>query len=292
MPITETIEIQAADGYRLHGTLHRPESGPHGLVLIHPATAVTEKLYLSFAEFLTEQGLMAVTYDYRGMGRSAPKSLRGFQARMRDWMELDVTAVTEWAQQQFPQLPLLAVGHSVGGHALGISDATRHLRAAVMVASQAGYIGNIELPSERRRVHLLLTVIAPIALRLFGYLPGRLGLGGDLPAGVAREWLAWCSQPDYFFEDPTLQARRRFGDKHLPLFVIGFDDDLWATPRGITALVRNFRHCDIDRRQFSPIEVGVEAIGHMGFFRRAMRPRLWPQVSGWLLAQLERHEAA
>jgi predicted alpha/beta hydrolase len=261
-------------------------------VLIHPATAVTEKLYRSFAEFLTEQALVALTYDYRGMGRSAPKSLRGFQARMRDWMELDVSAVTEWAHRQFPQLPLLAVGHSVGGHALGISDATRHLHAAVMIASHAGYIGNIDQPFERRRVRLLLQGIAPLATRLFGYLPGRLGLGSDLPAGVAKEWIGWCSRPDYFFEDPALQARRRFGEKQLPLFVIGFDDDPWATPRGITALVRNFTHCDIDRRRFSPNEIGVEAIGHMGFFRRAMKPRLWPQVSGWLLAQIEQRVAA
>ena len=59
---------------------------------------------------------------------------------MRDWMELDVGAATAWARQAHEGLPLLAVGHSVGGHAIGLSAAT-HLRAAVLVAAHAAARG-------------------------------------------------------------------------------------------------------------------------------------------------------
>ena len=38
---------------------------------------------------------MVVTYDYRGIGGSAPSRLRGFEARMRDWAFLDMTAVVD-----------------------------------------------------------------------------------------------------------------------------------------------------------------------------------------------------
>jgi predicted alpha/beta hydrolase len=290
---SESIEIIAADGYRLHGTLHRPAGAAAGLVLIHPATAVPERLYLPFAEHLSERGLMALTYDYRGIGRSAPPKLRDSRARMRDWLELDVGAATDWARQQFPNLPLLAVGHSVGGHALGISEQTRHLRAAVMIASHAGYVGSVTPRLERWRVRLMLLGVGPLLTRLLGYMPGsRLGLGEDLPAGVMLEWAGWCARPRYFFDDPSLQALRRFGEKRLPLQVIGFDDDPWANPGAIGALVKHFTRCDVERVQISAKSLGVAAIGHMGFFRRALGPKLWPRVSGWLLAQLEQRAAA
>jgi predicted alpha/beta hydrolase len=288
------IEITAADGYRLYGTLHRPAGTACAVVLIHPATAVPERLYLPFAEYLAEQGFAALTYDYRGIGRSAPPSLRESKAKMRDWMELDVGAATDWARMQFPQLPLLAVGHSVGGHALGISDATHHLHAAVMVASHAGYYGNMGHSAlERLRLRLMLSGVGHISTALCGYLPARaLRFGEDLPAGVFREWERWCSMPHFFFDDPTLRALPRFADKCLPLLVLGFDDDSLATPQAITALVQHFSGCTLERRQFAPKMLGVKAIGHMGFFRRAMRPVLWPQVSAWLSAQIEQRAAA
>ncbi|WP_428311372.1 alpha/beta hydrolase family protein [Hydrocarboniphaga sp.] len=290
---SHAIEFAAVDGYRLHGTLHRPAGAARAAVLIHPATAVPERLYLPFAGYLAEQGFAVLTYDYRGIGRSAPKPLRESKARMRDWMELDVGAATDWARAQFPQLPLLAVGHSVGGHALGISDATRHLHAAVMIASHAGYIGSVTPRSERLRVRLMLQLVGPLATRLFGYMPGsRLGLGEDMPSGVMREWCGWCAKPRYFFDDPSLQALRRFGEKQLPLLAIGFNDDPWANPAAISALVRHFTRCEVQRLQIAPREVGVEAIGHMGFFRRAMAPVLWPMVGEWLSAQIEQRAAA
>jgi predicted alpha/beta hydrolase len=41
----------------------------------------------------------------------------------------------------------------------------------------------------------------------------------------------------------------------------------------------------LERREIAPRDVGLAAIGHMGFFRRQCAQRLWPQVGDWLLAQ-------
>ncbi|NGY06399.1 alpha/beta hydrolase family protein [Solimonas terrae] len=286
MSTEESIEFAAADGYRLHGSLQRPLRA-RAVIVIHPATGVPERLYLPFARFLAAQGYAVLTYDYRGIGRSAPGSLRGFSARMRDWMEQDVAAATRASAALYPGLPILAIGHSVGGHALGISDATHELRAAAMIASHAGYVGSIRGWTERLRVRAVLLDLGPLLLRCFGYLPWRrLGLGEDLPAGVAREWIGWCRQPGYFFDDPALQARSRFGDKKLPLLVLGFTDDPWANPRAIDALVRHFAQCPLERRQIAPADVGARAIGHMGFFRQRFSDSLWPQLQAWLDRQL------
>nr|WP_247682360.1 hypothetical protein [Burkholderia sp. Tr-862] len=94
----EPIEFSAADGYPLRGTLWSPDAPPRALVLIHPATAVPERLYAGFARFLTERGFAALTYNYRGIGASRPARLSALQARMRDWVELDVGAAIAWAR--------------------------------------------------------------------------------------------------------------------------------------------------------------------------------------------------
>ena len=100
---SQAIEFPAADGYRLHGTLHRPSGPPRAVVLIHPATAVPERLYLPFAGYLVEQGFAALTYDYRGIGRSAPRSLRGSKAKMRDWMELEPSRPASASSSSLPK---------------------------------------------------------------------------------------------------------------------------------------------------------------------------------------------
>lgn len=87
---------------------------------------------------------------------------------MSDWIDHDVPAVTAWARERFPQLPLLAIGHSVGGHAIALSPSSDGLRAAVMVASHAGASHTIKGWAERQRVRFIMRVLAPVLVALKG----------------------------------------------------------------------------------------------------------------------------
>ena len=132
--------IPATDGYPLGATFWAAAGTPQGVVVMHPATGVPQRIYQAFAQFLAERGFHAITYDYRGIGASRPKTLRGFAARMRDWMLLDAEGVTRRARARYPELPQLAVGHSVGGHGIGMSGAGWGLAGAVLVAVLAGLL--------------------------------------------------------------------------------------------------------------------------------------------------------
>jgi predicted alpha/beta hydrolase len=277
------IGVPARDGFTL-GAMVRPAArSAIGVVLIHPATAVPQRLYASFAEALAARGFHVVTYDYRGIGHSRPASLRGFDARMQDWADLDAEGITDWARTRWPDLPLLAVGHSFGGHAIGLCEGSRHLAAAALVAAQAGSLRFITPLAERVRVTALLHGVVPLAATLMGYIPGsRLGLGEDLPAGVARQWSRWTGLHRYFFDDPALDAAGRFARVEAPLLVLGFDDDPWATAPAIDLLADHFRGTAVDRRQISPKAAGSGPIGHLGFFRRQHRDTLWPLLIDWL----------
>lgn len=289
---SDHLAISAADGTPLGATCWAVPDAV-ATVVLHPATAVTQAYYAAFAGYLAGQGFNVLTYDYRGTGRSRPRSLRGYRASMRDWIDDDVGAVTRWAAARFPGLPLLAVGHSVGGHAIGLSDETARLDAAVLVASHAGASRTVRGFAERLRVRFVLRVLAPLLCALCGYMPGRrTGLGEDLPRGVMLQWAGWTALPRYFFDDPVMDAARRMERVRIPLLVLGFDDDPWANREAVDMLVSHLAQARVERRNIGPQEAGVPALGHMGFFRRRCEPVLWRQVAGWLLAQARRTEAA
>ncbi|WAH52790.1 alpha/beta fold hydrolase [Pseudescherichia vulneris] len=279
------ITIPVKEGGVLASTMWE-RSDAKALVIVHPATAVSQDFYKGFAEYLYEMGFTVLTYDYRGTGQSTSETLRNCHISMSDWIEQDVGCVTAWAKLRFPHLLIMAVGHSVGGHAILLSTATHSLHAGVIVASHAGVTRTIKQTGERLRVWFLLRVLAPVLCRIFGYMPARrLGLGENLPAPVMNQWGRWSAMPNYFYDDPGWDARRRVGEITLPLLVLGFDDDPWANPDAITRLMAPVKNANVERREIRHRDVGSKAIGHMGFFRSRYRETLWPEVGNWLLRQ-------
>ena len=282
----ETFTIAMAGGQTIAGSLW-PAATPVAVVLIHPGTAIGQRYYEPFARYLTDLGFHAVTYDYRGTGRSRPASLRGFGVTMADWIEDDPAAITRWAAARFAGLPLFAVGHSLGGHAVALSAASASLHGAVLVASHAGATAGINGAAERARIWLLMRVVAPVLCAVFGYMPlSKLGLGEDVPAGVMRQWSRWTALRRYFFDDPAVEAAARMQRVAMPLLVLSFDDDPWANRGAVDLLIAPLVNASIERRHIKPAQAGLPSIGHMGFFRRRAAAPLWPQIGLWLHQQL------
>jgi predicted alpha/beta hydrolase len=252
--------------------------------LISSATAVPRRIYRRFAAYLAERGLVAVTYDYRGIGDSRPKSLKGFDARMRDWAALDVAGMVDHLRSLWAPLPLCVVGHSFGGQAVGLIPNNQKISRALLVASQSGYWRFYHSAFEQWRVRFMFEIVVPPIAKFAGHVPGWLGIGEDLPIGVFREWSSWCMKPGFFFDDPTLKETVNFTRYGGPLRAIGIDDDPWATPRAIDALVEHFTATKPERQQINPRHLGVDKIGHFGFFRPEHRDTLWREAADWLEA--------
>ena len=141
--------LAADDGYALAATeflAPTPAAGA-ALTVIAPAAAVPARYYARFASYLALRGGPVVTFDYRGIGASAPNTLRGFPARMRDWCSLDVAGVIGWARQAHPARPLHWLGHSMGGFATGLAHNNGAIVRQLNIATLSGYWGRMRSPN-------------------------------------------------------------------------------------------------------------------------------------------------
>jgi predicted alpha/beta hydrolase len=284
--VVQDTTLAARDGFALAATVFSPAARPRHAVLISSATAVPRRIYRGFAHYLATRGATVVTYDYRGTGHSRPASLKGFQARMRDWAALDVSAAIDHMRSVWPALPLRYVGHSYGGQALGLAPNNDAVARALIVAAQSGYWRHCA-GFEKYRVWAMLNLVVPPLQRLCGYVPGaKIGFGEDLPNGVFDEWRRWCMSESYFFDDATLDTTAYYPRYAGPLRAIGIDDDPWATAPAIDALTARYAGTQPERVQVDPEKVGTPSIGHFGFFRPERREPLWRDAADWLFEEL------
>jgi predicted alpha/beta hydrolase len=282
--MAETLELRvpAVDGLALASRLLIPSGQPRGTILINPATGVRKGYYRPFAEFLALRGWRVATFDNRGIGGSRPASLRGFPARMQDWAELDSEGMLRWLGARFPGEPMLLVGHSFGGQALGLIPAARQLTAALLVAVQSGYWGHWSL-WQRPRILFLWYVMIPLTTALLGYFPARhLGLGEDQPAGVARQWAHWGRHRDYLLRDANPAWRAGYEALTLPILGLGLSDDSYAPSRAMAAILALYSRAQVEHRHIMPAERGLGTVGHFGFFRSRFRETLWEEAAEWL----------
>jgi predicted alpha/beta hydrolase len=165
-------------------------------------------------------------------------------------------------------LPLYLVGHSFGGHAVGLVNNHHHLSAACFLGTGAGWHGWMPF-SEQLKVQLLWNVIAPPLTRYLGYLSlSKLGMGEDLPIGVYKQWKRWCKYPHYFFDDTAYPLMKRaFAGVNLPIQTINSIDDKWAPPASRDAFMKHYKNSVHTARNVAPDLLGIDSIGHMGYFR-------------------------
>ena len=272
--------ILARDGFPLSATVYQAETNARRVIIVSSATAVPQGFYRYYATALAEAGYTVVTYDYRGIGGSRPASLSGFAARMRDWALLDMAAVVDWTQSHFAPERTFMIGHSVGGQVAGLLDNGQHIDAMITISAQSGHWrlqGGLQKPAVALHVYVSL----PLLSYLLGYMPWSwFGSGEDLPKHVALEWSGWCRDRQYLLGDDTLPLDR-YESFDAPVLAYSIDDDNWGTARSVDAMMSAYPN--LERRHAAPADYGLEAIGHVGYFRPQSQA-LWTEGLAWLEA--------
>lgn len=274
----------AADGYALAITRYPAEGEAWATMCVAPAMGVRQDFYAPIARFFAENGVHVLTFDYHGMGWSRPKKLSDFQGTVSDWAEMDLNPMLAHAREPAPHLPLLMLGHSLGGQILGITPDNAAVCASLHVTAGSGwYKFNDHMPL---RVRALWFALMPALLPIFGYFPGkRLRIVGDLPLHVAWQWRRWCLHPDYVLSEPG--ARAAFDRVKAPILSYSFADDPMITRAAVESLNGFYRNAALEHRHVAPADIGAESIGHFGFFSERSRPNLWRDCLEWLRAKVK-----
>ena len=278
----EPAQVRARDGYPLGGTWHVPKGEVRGAALVAGAMGVKSRYYAPFADHLARQGIGTLTVDYRGVGLSGTRQLRGFSAGMMDWAEGDLQGAVDAVQARWPGVPLYWVAHSLGGQLMGFVKAP--VQRALFVASQSGYWGHWQ-GAGKLFMAALWHVAIPVAVRATGKLPMKAaGQGEDVPGPVGADWARWGRDPAYF--GPAISARggAQFATWAGELRSYHFTDD-WYAPRGaMEELVRTYKAARGELKVMRPSDVGAKQVGHFGFFRPEFKSTLWREAVEWLLA--------
>ena len=134
--------VPATDGYPLAATCFEPAgshaSEPRTLVVVMAATGVTRRHYRRFAAYLAELGIIAITFDYRGIGDSTSGPIATTQMAMSDWGTKDAAGMIAWAQRTYAPARVVVVGHSAGGQLVGLLPNHHRVDAVLAVAAQSG----------------------------------------------------------------------------------------------------------------------------------------------------------
>lgn len=281
--IVHSETLRTADGEDLAATRFEPTRPDGATVVVGSAVAVPRTYYASFAAHLATHGLRVLTFDYRGIGGSRAATLRGYRAGFLDWARLDLDAALEHALEAYDSSRLLYVGHSLGGQVLPLAPCAERLDAGLLVAPASGTWRNWR-GLERLGLMALFYVTLPAVARSWGYVPGRLLGGEDVPREAALDWARWGRHPDYL-HGHVPGSRELFARLRLPLRVVGLADDRFAPPEAIDQLASWYTSAAVERVEIAPADVGASAIGHFGFFRRRFEDTLWRDAVAWLRSE-------
>ncbi|KAF9433953.1 hypothetical protein BGZ76_008763 [Entomortierella beljakovae] len=346
----QPIVLTALDGFLLSGTLFLP-SGPivttkpsvdtssddlsanalyndqekilTRVAIISSATATIQDFYYKFATYLSrELGMVVITYDNRGVGRSMPNNeelvslkailgdsfppksptfdqeessskgqskntknpLIGFEATLVDWAMKDLPGVFNYVLTHLPHNPTVFVGHSVGGHILPAIDAyyTRNLERVLFISVTSAYWRTMNSPLF---VYWFFYIASPIVNSRYGFYPGKTLWGSmeDLPKGCLETWAYWGSFKNYMLGGNP-EWKPNFDIFKVPIYSLYFSDDDFSSNSSpnIMKLIPNTLRKCVG---VHPVEdLNMKKVGHMGFFFGVCKEKLWKTAAkSWLV---------
>lgn len=280
VPAEPTVEpvLFRAGAAKLLGELHHPGGPPRAAIVFHGATGVRRRFYRPFAQWLATQGFACFIYDYRDLGDSRRKPLRASTTTMAHWGIEDQPAAQRVIKAAYPDTPIWAMGHSLGGLMLPFQPDARHLDRVITVAS--GLVHLRDHPWPYRATAAFFWFGPPRwARNLMGYLPAKaLRIGPDLPGPAYDQWRRWCTTNGFYLGDvgralpvPDWQAVTA------PMKIVTIEDDVMCPPATAWRLMQMFPNARKRQLVLKPSHYDLNAIGHIRVFA-PKNAALWPDL--------------
>ncbi len=166
----EQIEI-TSHSETLSATIFKSDKD-QTVLIIASATGVKQEYYQKFSEYLSDNGVSVLTFDYSGIGRSLTKPIKELNSNAADWGKNDLEYVIQYAIRKYPNSKKVILGHSIGGQLIGLAKSSTKFDKIILVAAQSGY-WKFWKGIDRIKMWFNWYILFPVLLNLFGYLNSK-----------------------------------------------------------------------------------------------------------------------
>jgi len=151
MPELQSFSTTGTAGH-LEGVVHVPKLEPKCIAVVcHPLPTMggtmDNKVAVTLAKTFTELGCVALRFNYRGVGASEGDFTGG------DGELEDALTVTEFAREQFGDLPLILSGFSFGGYIAARAAERLKPRHLILAAPAVGRFAMPPVPAGTLVIH-------------------------------------------------------------------------------------------------------------------------------------------
>lgn len=271
----EITDIKTDTGY-ITATIYEAEQ-KNTLLIIASASGVKQSFYKKFAEFISDNGISVITFDYSGIGLSLNQPIKLVQTNASDWGKVDLEAVIKYSQQHFPNSKVTLLGHSIGGQIIGFAKSSSDVQKIILVSAQSGY-WKFWKGNEKIKMWVNWHILFPILVKTVGYMPSKKISGMEnLPKNVAKQWSSWGRKRNYLFDEAS-EKDLFFKNISVKILAISIENDIYAPKEAVDWLTQKYQNASVSKLHLNAKDYNTKDIGHFGLFRERFADTVWKLV--------------
>jgi acylglycerol lipase len=270
--------FRAFDGETVFHQAWVPVGDARAVVLLVHGLGEHSGRYDHVARALVDAGYAVHALDHRGHGRSSGK-----RAFVKDYDELlrDLHQLRRLVEQQHPGLPLVVLGHSMGGNiAMGYALGDQDGIAALVLSGPALQVGD-EFSPARLKVFTALAKIAP-GLRPQGLSADAISRDPTVVQAYRDDPLVFTGKISAGLGAALIGAMQSFPDRYeqlrLPVLVLHGTDDQLADVAGSRVLEARATNADLTAHYYEGLYHEV--------FNEPEQDRVLADLTSWLDAHV------
>lgn len=228
--------LHAFDGLTIYHQAWLPDSDPTAVVMLIHGLGEHSGRYAHVAEALNDAGVAVHALDHRGHGKSEGKRVfvKSYDEFMRDLVQFRTHI-----EHEHPDLPLILLGHSMGGN-LAVGHTLDHQAgiAGLALSGAALEVGS-DLSPGKLKAFKLIARIAP-GIRPEGLSAEAISRDPNVVEAYQNDPLVFTGKISAGLGAALIDAMERFPARYpeltLPILVLHGTDDQLASVDGSRAL--------------------------------------------------------